>query len=176
MNLESIIYLLKLLQDKLVETEKLSKTTLNIIKDIIESSTALREKIKDYLYSFKIDLKLFEDIQLIISSIPTTKTLSLVQKVQLLITSTENARELHTFEFFKQWFSLFLIGYTKVNETNDGEYSQLLQYWSERCSSLPDGFLKTLMRMDELIKTFQNEHYLLIFVRYMISLCFQKGK
>lgn len=171
-NLGSIIYLLKVLQNKTVETEKLSETTSNIIKDIIESSTALPKKIQHWLDSYKQDVR-FPDIQLIISSIPTIRILSSLRKAKLLTTWTDTASELHSFEFFMEWFHSFLTGYTEVNED---EYREILEYWSNRCFSLPDVFLRTLARMDELIKDFQNEHYRLIFIHRMISLCFKTGK
>jgi hypothetical protein len=175
-DLENIIYLLRFLQCESVETEERSKNMMKIIKKLIESSVELREKIEQYLYSLKITIEQFQDIQLIVSSITTTSILLLVQKVELLTILMENAHELHSHEFFKQWFYSFLIGNKEVNKMNRREYTELLENWLDQFYKEHQIFIKILMDLDELVKAFQNEQYQSIFVKHIIIGCFQTGK
>jgi len=175
-NLENIIFLLKFLQIEPVETEEPSKNILKTINTAIESSIALRKKIKDYLYGLTITNEQFKDIRFIISFLSKCIILYTVKKLDLLIHLMSNSYSSYSYEFFKQWFCSFLLFDDEFNDWNKKDYQDLLQHWSNQFVKFPDITMKIMMDIDGLINAFENKNYQLIFIHHMINLCFQQGK
>ena len=87
-----------------------------------------------------------------------------------------NANSSYSYEFFKGWFCSFLLFNDEFNERNKIIYQELLQHWSRQVFKSNKMMLQIMIDIDSLINAFDNDQYQLMFIHYMVNLCFQQGK
>lgn len=175
-SLENIIFLLKFLQLEAAETEELPKKSLKIVNTAIESSITLRTKIQRYLYTLIITSEQFADIRFVVSYLPNSIILYLVQKRDLLIHLLNHANASYSYEFFKLWFFSFLLYNDEFNDRNKKDYQDLLEYWSQQAFKSYETMVSIMMDIDLLANPFKNQQYKVMFIHHMINRCFQQGK
>jgi hypothetical protein len=158
-----------------LETDVSSKNILQIVNKAIESSIQLRAKIKQYLYTLKITTDNFRDVSFIISYISKSIILYIIDKKDTLTHLMTNSIASYSYEFFKQWFTSFLLFYDEYNDRNKKIYQDLLQNWSNQFIKLHEIFMKILTDMDFLINSLEHKQYQSIFIQHMIILCFRHG-
>jgi len=174
--MNNIIYLIKFYEMASNETDENTKAVLEMMSQIIQSSKELKIKIRDYLYSLKLTLDQFENIQLILTSLSSVLILFYVKKTELLTLLMKNLRDLHTFEFLEKWFYAFLNPNDKSEAINKKEYAELLANWSEHFYKRHDIFMKILSKLDDFLQAFQVDQYEDIFRQQMILLIYRSGK
>lgn len=87
-----------------------------------------------------------------------------------------NAHSIYSYEFFKQWFHIFLLINEDFNEVNKREYEDLLTNWSNQFIKFHEINVQILMNLDELIEAFTNQQCQSIFIQHMIDVCFRQSK
>jgi hypothetical protein len=168
-DLDSILFLLQLL-----EHDPLNESA--IIHWAIRTSSALKQKIKDYFDKLEMTMKNMKEIWLIISSISKIEILNYIDEYQYLRKSLFNVNSAN---YFIKWSQCFLTKKQIKDDIEKTKYKSLFLIWSNCLKNTYANFILILRAIDQILNAFeqsddQNWSYL-YFIDGIIDLCFEQS-
>jgi hypothetical protein len=147
-----------------------------IIHSAIRTSSALKQKIKDYFDKLEMTNENVEEIWLIISSISKIEILNYIDEYEYLEKSLLNV---YSADYFIKWCQCFLTK-KQINDHIDKiKYKKLFQTWSNCLENTSENFIHILRAIDDILSAFEqsdDQNWVhLYFIDGIIDLCFEQG-
>jgi hypothetical protein len=147
-----------------------------IVHSAIRTSSALKQKIKDYFNKLEMTMENMEEIWLIISSISKIQILNYIDVYEYLEKSLLNV---YSSDYFIKWSQCFLTKSKLEDDIERARYKKLFKSWSDCLKNTYANFIHVLRTIDEIFNSFDQSNdqnwVRLYFIDGMINLCFEQG-